>query len=151
MADSLRKKLSSLIKKRVDWCDATFETCQRSLPCGEGEIAKVVRVVDGDSIYLAFERDGGFVKVLCRLRNIDTPELRSNDPYEKTKAQEARSALSQLCYGKMVRVSEVDLEKYGRLLASVTIANDKKTLSQTMLESHPELCRKYDGGKREKW
>lgn len=77
--------------------------------------ATVVRVIDGDT----FEVAGG-AKV--RVRNFDTPELRSYEcPEEKRMAQAARDAARRMLQGERVRLAVDGEDRYRRLVADVTL------------------------------
>lgn len=85
--------------------------------------ANVIRVIDGDTAELNI--DLGFklwLKRSARLTGINTPELNSSDPVERTLAQKARDALKALIEGKDVTVISHSLDKYGRPLVSITSA-----------------------------
>lgn len=83
--------------------------------------AKVVGVTDGDTIKVLKDRQ----QITIRLERIDAPE--------KTQAfgSKAKSALSDLVYGKTVNVLTSSEDRYGRTLARVFI-NDKD-VSESML------------------
>lgn len=132
----------------TNWSDVTFDSCDKFTFAKEGERGKVVKVVDGDTVHVAFSRDGRFVRMPCRLPRIDTPEIHSRDEAEKTLAQRARDVLKDACLNKMVSVSHVEQDKYGRLLAEVTA--DGTNLSDFML-AHADVCRGYDGGAKTSW
>jgi endonuclease YncB( thermonuclease family) len=70
---------------------------------------KVVAVSDGDTIRVLYK--GGQLKV--RLAEIDTPE--KGQPW----GSRARQALSDLVFGKLVRVVEQDRDRYGRIVGRV--------------------------------
>ena len=75
------------------------------------EIAgRVVGIADGDTLTLL---DGARRQVRVRLAEIDTPE--SGQPY----GGRARQALSDLAFGKAVRVAVVDTDRYGRAVGWV--------------------------------
>lgn len=75
----------------------------------------VTRVIDGDT----FEIAGG-AKV--RVRNFDTPELRSYEcSSEREKAVAARDAARRLLQGERVRLRIHDHDRYGRLVADVAV------------------------------
>lgn len=95
--------------------------------------AKVVRVVDGDTVVL--DIDLGFTihwKSSCRLYGINTPELNSRDKDEKLKALEAKNFLIQeLPVGSDVVINSKKLDKYGRPL--VEIMNNNININQELL------------------
>lgn len=75
---------------------------------------RVVGISDGDTFTL-LTSDKRQIKV--RLAEVDTPER--TQPY----GTRARQALSELFYGKAVRVIEADTDRYGRLVGHVYEGN----------------------------
>lgn len=91
----------------------------------------VTRVIDGDT----FEVAGG-EKV--RVRNFDTPELRSYDcAAEKQLAQDARDAAREILADAPVRLAVTDRDRYGRLVADVALTRPSGDVdfAQAMIES----------------
>ncbi len=74
--------------------------------------ARVTRVADGDTLE-AVTNDGRRVRI--RLEGIDCPE--SGQPF----SQLARNFTRQLAFDKNVAVKAFDVDRYGRLVARVTI------------------------------
>ena len=104
--------------------------------------ADVVRIIDGDSIVL--KADLGFevwISKSFRLNGIDTPEIKTKVENEKKHALIARDALSERILNKIVRLENVESEKYGRLLADVYLDNDN--LNEWMIEKNYAV--KYAG------
>jgi endonuclease YncB( thermonuclease family) len=58
-------------------------------------------------------------RLSVRLNGIDTPEIKGKNDDEKEAAKAARNALSNLIYGKQIRLENIKSEKYGRILADV--------------------------------
>ena len=73
--------------------------------------ARVVHVADGDSFAVA--DSSGTTRV--RLYGIDAPE------HDKPYSREAKKMLSDLIYGKLVHIDEVDRDRYGRVVARVQV------------------------------
>jgi len=123
--------------------ELTYETCQRCQPpLREGQRVKVVRVVDGDTLIGGFiNTEGVATRVSCRLRGIDSPELRSTVPEERELARQARERLRELVEGQCVTVTELQLDKYGRTLVKARF--NRVDLSDYMLEDD-KLCKKYE-------
>jgi len=69
----------------------------------------VVRIVDGDSLIVAFQRR----QTRVRLKEIDAPELKQ--PF----GQRSRESLAQLCEKKTARVSWTEKDRNGRTLGRV--------------------------------
>lgn len=85
-----------------------------SLACAQASYAstyegKVVGVADGDTVTLLMS--GRQIRV--RLAEIDAPEKRQ--PY----GQRSKQSLSDLVYGKQVKVNQQDRDRYGRVVGRV--------------------------------
>jgi len=107
----------------------------------------VVKVYDGDTITLAAMipcLSPTPFKFPVRLRGIDTPELRTRDVDEREAAVIARDALSSMIDGRVVELSDVGTDKYGRLLADVMIPGDPRSLSQWLIQQRHAVA--YGGG-----
>ena len=74
---------------------------------------KVVAIADGDTLTLLVNRQ----QLKIRLAEIDTPER--GQPY----GSKAKEALSQLAFGKRVRVVATDHDRYGRIVGRVYIGD----------------------------
>jgi len=108
---------------------------------------KVIKVYDGDTITIASKIPGSHLPLYrfsVRLRSIDSPEMRTNSIVENRLAIEARDALHELIFGKIVVLKKLGTEKYGRILADV-YSNDLH-VNQWMLDNHYAVP--YDGGKK---
>jgi len=110
---------------------------------------KVIKVYDGDTITIAStlpfrDNRNTIYRFSVRLKDIDSPELRTTCAEEKEVALLAKHALSNLCLGKTVRLQDVATEKYGRLLANVILPPKNINLSQFMLQQR--LAVSYGGG-----
>ena len=82
-------------------------------------LAQCVKCYDADSIHAVIHFHGTPTRFRCRLLGIDTPEIRSKDPAERTHARAARDFLREGILGKYVVLSCGDFDKYGRLLVWV--------------------------------
>ena len=112
----------------------------------------VVKVYDGDTITVASRLDtAGFTatstlyRFRVRLRGIDTPEIKGSSEAEKTKAKEARDALSAQIMGQEVVLRNVGNEKYGRVLADIYFR--EVHMNQWMLDQG--YAQVYDGGTKQ--
>lgn len=76
--------------------------------------AKVIGVTDGDTLTVLVDKE----QVKIRLHGIDAPE--SGQPY----GAQAKRELSKLCFGQIVQVRKVDVDRYGRTVAVIE-ANDR--------------------------
>jgi endonuclease YncB( thermonuclease family) len=74
-------------------------------------LGSVVAIHDGDTLTLLV----GTVQHKIRLNGIDAPEL--GQPF----AQRSRQFLADLCFGKSVTVTVVDVDKYGREVGNVFV------------------------------
>lgn len=100
----------------------------------------VTRVVDGDTIYVRDSR--GTLKV--RLHGIDTPER--GQPYGRA----AGRALADLVAAEYVRLQEVDIDSYGRVVAKVYIGNTY--VNKAMIEKgYAWWYRRYAGNELGLW
>lgn len=118
--------------------------------------AKVIGVYDGDTVTLAAYISGQAYKFRCRLARIDAPEMRSNvlltraqQDAEKRAAILSRNALSSMALDRLVTVSHVKNEKWGRVLAELTVDGTDTTLSDRMLRLGMAIP--YDGGPKNPW
>lgn len=72
--------------------------------------AKVVRVIDGDTIVVLNDRNE---QIKIRLEGIDCPE--SGQDF----GTQAKKATSDLCFGKQVKIDQSGIDRYGRVLGFV--------------------------------
>ncbi|RZK59187.1 MAG: thermonuclease family protein [Pedobacter sp.] len=80
--------------------------------------AKVIRIIDGDTMEVLYEQ----TPVKIRLAHIDCPEKRGKQPF----GNNAKVALSDLCFGQLVTVQGENYDRYKRLIA--VVINDKKQI-----------------------
>jgi len=118
--------------------------------------ANVIRVYDGDTITvdLPGQLDVFGENIGVRLLGIDTPELVSKCPtqlerdVEKAKALIVKQFLiNSIQAGKTITLSELDRDKYFRLLSRVLI--DDVDIGQVMITKG--LADPYDGGTKLGW
>ena len=110
---------------------------------GRRVAAKLYQVYDLDSFYAALELDGRLCSFKCRLRHVDSPELRAHDATEKKLAYEARDRARELIDGRVCCLDCGEFDKYGRVLVEVTLA-DGTRLHEWALREH--LALPYEGG-----
>jgi len=101
----LPKTVASLIPLFALFLAGTFA-------CGQEFTAKVVGIDDGDSIKLL---TGDKTEIRVRLLGIDAPEWKQ--PYRDA----AKQSLSDLIFGKTVRVQPTGEDRYHRVTANVFI------------------------------
>jgi endonuclease YncB( thermonuclease family) len=116
---------------------ATFDSAAYFTFEGLTVDAKVVKILDGDTLTAVFQGpDGRFIKHKCRLDGIDTPEMNPplSDPNRmdtKRRAIAARDRLVLLVTGqdtwstpcdqhsRVIRMHCKAMDKYGRLLVDI--------------------------------
>lgn len=108
---------------------------------------RVVKVYDGDTITVATNIvndnvSDTFYRFSVRIRGIDCPEIRSKNDNEKKCAKIARKAVLDAVYHKIVTLTNVSYDKYGRILADVSI--DDVSVSKMLLDKR--LAISYNGG-----
>jgi len=119
---------------------------------------KVVKIYDADTITVAnrVSVDGGntyspeIYRFNVRLNGIDTPEIKSKNQVTKALAIKARDALRELIAEKIVHLTNVSTDKYGRLLADVHFEHIH--VNQWLIDQH--YATPYDGGTKvipEEW
>lgn len=111
---------------------------------------KVCKVYDGDTFTILatpLNADHQIYKFTVRLRDIDTPEIgdvRNATPADLERALKARQFLSDLILHKVVKLKNVDLDKYGRVLAHAFVKED----NVSVLLIQAGLGYEYHGGKK---
>jgi len=106
---------------------------------------KVVKVYDGDTLTLATKLpypDSPVYRFQVRLNGIDCPEMKTHIESEKECAKLAKNLISEMVLNNIVELKEVQLEKYGRILAKVYC--NGVCLNDLLCEQH--LAVSYDGG-----
>ena len=111
--------------------------------------AIVLGVTDGDTITVdATIWLDQHVVTAVRLRGIDAPEMRGRCRQEIVLARAARDALAAMAAGQGVTLTEIERDKYGRVLARVTLEN---SLDVGAVLVDRGLARPYNGEKRGGW
>lgn len=108
----------------------------------------VVKVYDGDTFTLASKLpypESPLYRFSIRMNGIDTPEIKGKSEAEKTAAKAAKAALEARILNKVVTLTNVSLEKYGRVLADVHC--DGVCLNSWMIEHGFAVA--YDGGTKQ--
>lgn len=126
---------------------------------------KVIRVLDGDTIHIVFLYKDDFIRLVCRLTGIDTPEISKN----RDSALKSRNRLIQLCTNCSIALdndySRKDIdkllddntkildcilhgpEKYGRQLIELFDNGD----NINMILVGEGYAHEYNGGTKELW
>lgn len=129
----------------------TYDECEVFYPLKQNDVVYVIRCHDGDSLTLAWiDRTGRKVRLGCRLRGYDSPELRGSSPREKELALKAKERLHAVTTWEFVTVLDPGLDKYGRILCNLR-TESVESVSDHMLAGGPGLARPYFGGKKETW
>lgn len=121
----------------------SFKSLKKYVP--EVSYGRVIKVYDGDTITIAaypYPTSKTLRRFSVRIAGIDTPEKRGSDATEKKIACMAQAYLSALILGRIVTLQDVNLDKYGRLLATVFF--DEANIGDLMLSQR--FAVKYDGG-----
>ncbi len=87
--------------------------------------AKVIRVMDGDTMEALYKNK----PIKIRLAHIDCPEKRSTQPFNN----QAKKALSDLCFGQQVTIYAENYDRYGRLIA-IVLNNKEQIVNQEMIK-----------------
>jgi endonuclease YncB( thermonuclease family) len=106
---------------------------------------KVIKVYDGDTITIATKlpHNGSPVyRFSVRLNGIDCPEMKTHNHNEHVCAVIAKQKVCDMIFNKIVRLKNVKLEKYGRILADVYF--DDISIGELLCECN--LAVKYNGG-----
>ena len=105
---------------------------------------RVIACYDGDTITIASKlpyKNSELYKFAVRINGIDCPEIRSKNKNEKKCAYIAKNKIEDLLLNKIIKLENVNTEKYGRLLADVIINNI--SVGDWLLEQN--LAVKYEG------
>lgn len=91
-------------------------------------LAKVVDVYDGDTIRFTFRYRGELIQYRVRMLGYDSPEMKPPRAHAErdavvAAAHKARDALSELILGKVILAALGDFDKYGRVLATLYLAD----------------------------
>ena len=106
---------------------------------------KVIKVYDGDTITIACKlefENSPIYRFSVRLAGIDSPEMKAKTSIEKMLALKSQMALSNKLMDRKIRLENVNIEKYGRLLADVYLYDTN--INQWMIENN--FAVPYDGG-----
>lgn len=98
----------------------SYHDCNRFIP--DVQYAKVVKVYDGDTITIACKypkRSKNLYRFPVRLAGIDAPEMNAVSDTERLEAINSKQGLHNLIFNETVRLDNIRIEKYGRLLADV--------------------------------
>jgi micrococcal nuclease len=128
----------------------TQETCAKCLPATENAKAKILKVLDGDTVVVGFFRQETPLKISARINGIDTPEIHSKDLVQKRMAIAAKERLEKVTLGRIATLKHIETEKYGRLLCDLEIEGGPVSIREYMLEDR-SLTHEYFGDTKQKW
>ena len=133
---------------------------------GMNTFARVVNVIDGDTLSLVIPLFDKYFKFNVRINGIDTCEVHSNDVEIKDKGLKAKYRVIEmlskkdikdvLCISRkqiielfntnisIVWIECLDFDKYGRLLGNVFFDNKTKNIADILISE--KLAYRYDGG-----
>jgi len=139
------------IKKKYTEDDSGIQwedTVEFTFPITGG---RVIKVYDGDTITIASKLpydSSPLYRFSVRLNGIDAPEIKGSgiSDEEKEAAKIARDFVSNLILNKFVKLTNVQNEKYGRVLADIYI--DDIHLNDLLIRERYAV--KYDGGTKMK-
>lgn len=110
---------------------------------------QVIKVYDGDTITIAsrlpFE-GSPLYRLSIRLNGIDTPEIKGKTSDEKQAAKDVRDILSNMIMNKVIRLDNIQSEKYGRILADVYLGDVH--INQWLVDNRYAVV--YDGGTKKR-
>lgn len=121
----------------------SYQDCNRFIP--DIQYAKVVKVYDGDTITVACKypkRSNNLYRFSVRLAGIDAPEMNAHDSIERIEANNSKQGLYNLVFNETVRLDNIRIEKYGRLLADVYLHD--LHINSWLLDNHYAVP--YNGG-----
>ena len=132
----------------------TFDLPRKTMRC------KVIKVYDGDTIWISIILHGKPVKFNCRMLGYDSPEMKpplklKNRDAIIAKAKLAKDYLSNLILNKILDVKFSGFDKYGRALTTIFIDDPDSShiFCANKMEVNTLMIRKghgysYMGGKK---
>ena len=112
-------------RRRLRDIHSSHQKCSRFIPIPDHNLGLVTKIYDGDTFTLACEIAGRPCTISVRIIGVDTPELhRGKCPLEGEVSKIIRDLLVDLCLGKFGTVTCCSMDKYGRLLANLSIHED---------------------------
>ena len=129
-------------------CELTQSTFSNTIPfIPQLTRGKVIKVYDGNTIIIAAKNpqpDAAVVRYTICLRGIESPKLKTVNPFEKHAAVLSRDALNKLIFNKIITLQNVNIERYGRIIADIYL--DDIHVNKWMLDNN--YVDKYEGGKQ---
>lgn len=118
---------------------------------GKRFTAKIVDIYDGDTIQVVFKLFDNYYKWSCRIKHVDTPEIKTKDKIEKERAIFVRDKMRELLLNKIIVIEcSVDKkDKYGRLLIEFNIPKSNTKIHEWLLQNN--YGRPYEGDTKKPW
>lgn len=148
-------------KTIINWFEHTYNNTQsfslQNLEC----YCRVVKIHDGDTFTIILPVFNSFYRLSVRLVNIDTCEIKSENPNCRMIANNARKRLFELVTKQthddsdkflsdnvhLVYIKCKDFDKYGRLLGDIyKTSEDDESFSEILMKE--KLAYFYDGKKK---
>lgn len=145
---------------------ATFETTPTYSLEGTKTNCKILKLYDGDTLWLAIEKHGQLYKYKCRMMGYDSPEMKpplkqAGRDLEIKAAKESKDYLETLLKDKYVTVEFFGYCKYGRPLINLYIYKTSRNCFGSVTYSNPKCVNDimisskhgypYDGGKKKEF
>jgi len=144
--DHMREKGGEGIEMTT--CELTKSTFANTIPfIPQLNRGKVLKVYDGNTIIIAAKNpqpDAAIVRFTICLRGIESPKFKTVNPFEKHAAVLSRDALNNLIFNKIITLQNVNIERYGRIIADIYL--DDIHVNKWMLDNN--YVDKYEGGKQ---
>ena len=118
---------------------------------GKSFMAKIVEIYDGDTITVIFKLFGEYYKWKCRIKHVDSPEIKTQDKIEKERAIFVRDKMRDLLLNKIVTIhcSLDKKDKYGRLLIEFNIPKSNTKIHEWLIQNN--YARPYEGDSKKPW
>jgi endonuclease YncB( thermonuclease family) len=130
-------------------CSLTFDNTHSLDFKGMRINAKVLRVIDGDTIVVGAYLLGIPLQLVCRCAGYNCAELRGKTEQERAAAIDAREFARDLLLERIVTVIIRKYDKYGgRYLADIEFEDGKKLCSIMVEHNH---AKSYNGKGTAKW
>ena len=113
--------------------------------------AKVVKILDGDTLDVCFNWKGDIIRWRCRCFGYDSAEMKpllSNKNRLKiiNKAKSDKERFSELLKDGLITIECGHFDKYGRILVEIYVHNQLKSINKIMVEEGHGVP--YFGGKK---
>lgn len=135
-------------KQREMLKNATYENTKefnlKNVKCW----TKPLRVYDGDTLHLAIIINDEKKRFRCRLKGIDTAELKSDDPTEREIAELTKKTLIEMLGTDLIWTEFYGNDKYGRPIVALFRGPDEHVSLNSELVLLG-LAYEYNGGSRQ--